>query len=181
VKSIYITPYAASTEKRSRPGTVSPDDNRRLKVRLAMTTPRTNDENDIRQRIESYVAAIRDKDLERVMSIFAPDLVSFDLEPPLQHLGASAKRKNWASAFAAYQHPLGYEIRDLTITVGEDVAFAWGLNRISGALKNGNRADYWVRWTACFRKIDGTWLIVHDQVSVPLDLETGKGLRNLQP
>jgi len=35
-------------------------------------------------------------------------------------------------------------------------------------LKNGNRSDYWVRWTTGFRKISGNWLIVHDQVSVPL-------------
>jgi ketosteroid isomerase-like protein len=146
-----------------------------------MATQQPTDEASIRQRIQNYVAAIRAKDLDRVMAIFAPDLVSFDLEPPLQHLGADAKRKNWARAFAAYEHPLGYEIRDLTITVGEGAAFARGLNRISGALKNGSRADYWVRWTACFRKIDGDWLIVHDQVSVPLDLESGKGLRTLQP
>jgi hypothetical protein len=26
-----------------------------------------------------------------------------------------------------------------------------------------------VRWTACFRRIDGTWLVVHDHVSVPID------------
>ena len=32
-----------------------------------------------------------------------------------------------------------------------------------------------------FRKIDGNWLIVHDQVSVPIDIESGKALLNLQP
>lgn len=139
------------------------------------------DEAGIRQRIENYAAAIRAKDLDRVMSIFTPDLVSFDLEAPLQHVGAEAKRKNWARAFAAYEHPLGYEIRDLTIVLSGDVAFGHALNRISGTLKNGGKADYWVRWTTGFRKIDGNWFIAHDQVSVPLDLETGRGLRNLAP
>jgi ketosteroid isomerase-like protein len=67
------------------------------------------------------------------------------------------------------------------ITVGDDVAFGHSLNRISGTLKNGNRADYWVRSTICFRKIDGNWLIVHDQVSVPLDVESGRALLNLEP
>jgi hypothetical protein len=32
-----------------------------------------------------------------------------------------------------------------------------------------------------FRKIDGNWLIAHDQVSVPLDLESGRALLNLRP
>ena len=53
--------------------------------------------------------------------------------------------------------------------------------RISGTLKNGNRTDSWVRWTGCFRRIDGKWLIVHGQVSVPIDMGSGKALLNLRP
>jgi len=83
-------------------------------------------------------------------------------------VGAKAKEKNWMDAFAMYQRPLGYEIRDLTLTLGDDVAFGHSLNRVSGTLKNGNRTDFWLRWTACFRKIDGNWLVAHDQVSVPI-------------
>jgi ketosteroid isomerase-like protein len=84
-------------------------------------------------------------------------------------------------AFAAYQHPLGYEICDLTVTIGDDVAFGHSLNRISGTLKDGNRTDFWLRWTTCFGKIEGNWLIAHDQVSVPIDLETGTAVLNLEP
>jgi hypothetical protein len=47
------------------------------------------------------------------MPIYAPHIVSFDVEPPLQHVGADAKRKNWLNAFSLYQRPLGYEICDL--------------------------------------------------------------------
>lgn len=146
-----------------------------------MTTQASIDEIEIRQRVDGYVASIRAMDLEKVTAIFASDLVSFDLEAPLQHPGAEAKKRNWARAFAAYQSPLGYEIRDLEITVGDDVAFGRSLNRIHGRLKNGRRTDYWVRWTTCYRKIDGTWFITHDHVSVPLDLRTGQALRNLEP
>jgi ketosteroid isomerase-like protein len=139
------------------------------------------DEADIRQRIDKLVEAVRAMDLEGVKPIYAADIVSFDIVPPLQHLGAEAKWKNWVDVFTAYQRPLGYEIRDLTITVGGDVAFGHSLNRISGTLKNGNKSGYWVRWTTCFRKIDGNWLIAHDQVSVPLDVESGRALLNLEP
>ena len=121
-------------------------------------------------------------DFEGLRACFAPDMVSFDVAgPPLQTLGAEAKLKNWEMAFTVFQRPLGYEIRDLTITVGDDVAFGHSLNRISGTLKNGNRTEFWLRATTCFRKIDRTWLIAHDQVSVPLDLESGRALLNLEP
>jgi ketosteroid isomerase-like protein len=60
---------------------------------VTMDTQRAMDEAEIRQRIDKLVAAIRVMDLDTVMSIYAPDIVSFDLEPPLQHVGAEAKRK----------------------------------------------------------------------------------------
>jgi uncharacterized protein (TIGR02246 family) len=146
-----------------------------------MATQHASDEAHIRQRIGQLTEALRAKDLDGVMSIYAPDIVSFDIVPPLQHKGAEAKQKNWADAFAMYQRPLDYEIRDLTITTGDDVAYVHSLNRINGTLKNGNRTGFWLRWTACFRKIDGSWLIAHDQVSVPLDFESGRALLNLTP
>jgi ketosteroid isomerase-like protein len=146
-----------------------------------MATQRSNDEIEIRRRLDRLVEAVRAMSYEGVQFIYAPDLVSFDIVPPLQHLGAEAKWKNWADVFAAYERPLGYEIRDLTIAVADDVAFGRSLNRISGTLKSGNRSDYWVRWTTGWRKIDGNWLIVHDQVSVPMDVKSGRALRDLEP
>ena len=80
-----------------------------------------------------------------------------------------------------YQRPLGYEIRDLTITVGDEVAFGHGLIRVSGTMTNGNRTEGWLHSTTCFRKIKGMWLIAHDQVSAPLDLGSGRALLNLAP
>ena len=141
-----------------------------------MATQRAIDEADIRRRIDTSVKAIRSMDLEDVMALYAPDIV-----PPLRHVGAEAKRKQWVDALAAYQPPLGYEMRDVTITVGDDVAFGHSLNRVSGTLRNGHRSDFWLRWTACFRKIDGNWLIAHDPVSVPVDLQSGRALLDLEP
>ena len=146
-----------------------------------MAAQRAIDEDDIRRRIDSGVKAMRAMDLEGVMALYAPDMVSFDIVPPLRHVGAAAKRKQWVDVFARYQPPLGYELRDLTITVGDDVAFGYSLNRVSGTLRNGQRSEFWLRWTACFRKIDGEWLIVHDQVSVPVDLQSDRALLNLEP
>jgi ketosteroid isomerase-like protein len=145
-------------------------------------TEHPNDEADIRQRVDQLAGAIHAADIEAVMAIYAPDVVSFDIEPPLQHVGAEAKRRNWERVFAAYEHPLGYAIRDLTITVGDDVAFAHSLNRLSGTLKSGTTTTgFWVRATTCFRKVNGNWFIAHDQVSVPLDVTTGRALLNLEP
>ena len=145
-----------------------------------MDTQRAIDEVDIRQRIEAGVAAVRAKDLEGVMALYAPDVVSFDIGSPASVCRSRGEAEGLRGR-AMYQRPLGYEVRDLTITVGDDVAFGHSVNRISGVLKNGDKTDFWVRWTACFRKIERNWLIVHDQVSVPVDPQTRTALLNLGP
>lgn len=135
----------------------------------------------IRRRIDDLVEAVRAGDLEAVQAVYAPDIVSFDVQPPLQHVGAGAKRQNWVGFFSVFRRPVGYESHDLTVVSDGDVAFAHSLNRISGTLPNGSRSDGWVRWTACFRKVDGDWLITHDHVSVPVDPETGSAAQHLEP
>lgn len=147
-----------------------------------MPTRYETDEAEIRQHIDRLVEGIRTGDLNGLRPLFATDMVSFDVEPPLQHVGVDAKMKNWTGVFTVYQTPLNYEVRDLTITVGDDVAFVHSFNRLSGTLKNGMATNgFWVRYTGCLRKIDGQWLIAHDQVSPPFDLATGKAVTDLEP
>ena len=113
--------------------------------------------------------------------MYAQEVVTFDIVPPLRHIGADALRKLWEEVFSVYQGPIDYEIHDLTITVGDDVAFTHSLNRISGTLNNGQKTELWLRWTAGFRKINGTWLIVLNHNSVPVDLAHGKAALDLKP
>ncbi len=90
-------------------------------------------------------------------------------------------RERWEEVFSSLPGPVGYEIADLSITVGEDMAFTHSFNRASATLPTGQQIGTWVRWTACWRKIRGQWLLVHDQVSVPVDVQTGKAALDLKP
>lgn len=139
------------------------------------------DETEIRNHIGKIVEGIRAKDLDGLRRLYSEDVVSFDVEPPLQHVGIDAKLKNWATAFAFFQD-LDYEVRDLALTVGDTVAFGHCFGRLSGTTRDGTATDgMWVRATFCFRKIDGNWLITHDQVSVPFDIATGRGVTGIEP
>src|SRR5262249_21440803 len=119
-----------------------------------MTARHVADEAIIRGQIDKLVESIRAMDLEGAKSIYAPDIVTFDVGGPLQRVGAEAKWNNWEEAFTMFQRPLDYEVRGLTITLDGDVAFAHGFGRLIGTLKNGNRSGMWVRVTLCFRKIN---------------------------
>jgi uncharacterized protein (TIGR02246 family) len=142
---------------------------------------RTNDEAAIRQAIDRFANAFRAKDVDGCMAVFAPDIVSFDILPPLQAVGAEAFVKHWHGFFESYQGPLHAEFPDVIVAAGNDVAFSYCLHRIVGTLKSGQKTDFWLRWTAGWRKTSGKWLIVHEQVSVPVDFGSGKALMDLRP
>jgi ketosteroid isomerase-like protein len=138
-------------------------------------------ETEIRGRLDRIVEGIRAKDLDGLRQVYAEDVVSFDVEPPLQHVGIAAKMNNWAKVFTLFDE-VAYELRDVAVTVGGDVAFGHGFGRLSGTLGNGTATEgTWVRATFWFRRIDGEWRIVHDQASVPFDMPSGRGVTDLRP
>lgn len=148
-----------------------------------MTNKETGTKNEaaIRELIDGFVKAIHAKDIQGVMSVFVPEVISFDLGPPLEHAGGEAFTKRWLELFESYQSPIDYEVRDLSITAGDDVAFSHSLNRVSGTLQNGRKSSRWLRWIACYRKNNGKWLIAHEHVSVPVDVRAGKAVLDLKP
>jgi uncharacterized protein (TIGR02246 family) len=135
----------------------------------------------IRRRVDDWANALRARDIDGAMSLYAPDIVSFDVDPPLRYAGTDNKRRAWQAFFAARTGPITYEVRDLTVTADGELAFVRSLNHASGMLASGHHSDLWVRWTACFQRIDGVWLVVHEHVSVPADIARGQAVLNLTP
>jgi ketosteroid isomerase-like protein len=72
---------------------------------------------------------------------------------PLRRMGSDAARKRLAEWFAWFRGPIGYELRALSITAGDDVAFCHSLNRVNPTTTDGRKLDMWWRATVCYR----TW------------------------
>jgi ketosteroid isomerase-like protein len=83
--------------------------------------------------------------------------------------------------FDGFRGPIAFETRDESIAVAADVAYSHSLVRTSGTTNSGREIDRWLRRTICFRKIRGKWLITHEHVSVPVNLESGNVVPGLQP
>jgi uncharacterized protein (TIGR02246 family) len=126
----------------------------------------------VRAVIAEQVAAMRAGDADRLVARFAPDAVTFDLAPPLRHAGAEVRDaeglRGW---FATFAGPVDYEVRDLDVTVGGDVAFCHSLNRLSATPRGvDTRFDLWFRATVCLRKRDGVWRVTHEHTSTPFHM-----------
>jgi ketosteroid isomerase-like protein len=58
------------------------------------------------------------------------------------------------------------------------VAYAYGIEHMTGTKQDGADVDLWFRATACLRRRQGHWRIAHVDNSVPL-IRGGRGRRLL--
>jgi uncharacterized protein (TIGR02246 family) len=148
---------------------------------MPTTTTRTREDAQIRERMDAWAQALRAKDIHALTAHYAPDVVTFDLMP-LQTQGADAYRRNFEAWFASVQGPIDYEMRDLGITMRDDVAFGHYLGRVKSKRTSGEKTDYWVRVTVGLQKMNGQWRIIHEHVSLPFkNRETMRAALDLQP
>lgn len=133
---------------------------------MPTTTTPSRDDAELRRHVEALGQAIRAKNVPAVMQHYSPEIVTFDVKPPLQVQG-DEYRKNFERWFGAMEGPIDYESKDLHIVASGDVAFCHSTSHVKGTWKSGKQADYWVRVTSCFQKVGGQWLITHEHVSMP--------------
>src|SRR5687767_6473305 len=121
----------------------------------------TRDEQQVRAVIDGRSRAIEGQDADRLVGCYAPGVVVFDLAPPLRRTSAEvlgpASHRAW---FGTFEPEMEYDTRDLTVTVGGDVAFAHALVRMA-ATPRGSAEGFamWFRMTLCLGRNGETWLI----------------------
>jgi ketosteroid isomerase-like protein len=147
---------------------------------LTMEHAMDSTQAEIRALLDQQAEAMRTKDIDRLMSFYAPDIVYFDTVPPLQFVGAPALRRRFLEWFDSWQSAIGMEKRDLRVVTSGDLAVASYLNRASGTLKNGRQVASWVRATTCCQRSNQRWLVTHEHVSWPVD-QSGTAAKDLVP
>jgi uncharacterized protein (TIGR02246 family) len=134
------------------------------------------DEAKIRALEARFAAAFNAKDVDAIMKLYVPgnSLLVFDVIPPRQYVGAQAYRKDWENLFAMFKGPVKFEVGDLAITTDRTLAYSHSIQHLTSTDANGRSIDLTVRVTDVYRKVKGEWLIEHEHVSVPVDLDSGK-------
>jgi ketosteroid isomerase-like protein len=119
--------------------------------------------------VEAWADAVRRHDFPGILAHHEQDIVMFDVPPPLQSRGMEEYRKTWDLFFKYHKPSQAFDIQELAITAGEDVAFAVAIMRCGSAAVSGpSEPDgFLFRLTIGLRKIDGDWRITHEHHSVP--------------
>ena len=127
----------------------------------------SEDEAAIRNVVQSWTAAVRRKDFAGILQNHSADIVMFDVPPPFQSRGLEAYKKTWEVFFSWSSDPIPFDITDMSITAGSDVAFVVATMRCAEPGPNREQKSLDFRLTIGLRKIDGRWIITHEHHSIP--------------
>ena len=94
------------------------------------------------------------------------EILMFDVPPPLLSRGLDAYMASWETFFSRAEKPVAFDFRDVTVTAGEEVAFATAIGHCVDVDPMGKREELKFRLTMGLRKINGRWRITHEHHSL---------------
>jgi uncharacterized protein (TIGR02246 family) len=123
----------------------------------------------IRALIERWADAVHAGDLGTVVADHADDIVMFDVPPPEQGVrGIGAYHDVWPPFFTWQARGASFEIVELDVTAGDDVAYAFALLRCGTPDELEADPANRLRLTIGLRKERGRWVVAHEHHSFPL-------------
>jgi uncharacterized protein (TIGR02246 family) len=129
-----------------------------------------NDQQQIRALIERWAKAVHATDLDAVLADHSDDIVMFDVPPPDDGVrGIDAYRETWPPFFEWQARGASFEIVELDVTAGDDVAYAHALLRCGMPEELAERPERRLRLTLGLRREGGRWVVAHEHHSFPLD------------
>ena len=128
-----------------------------------------DDAAEIRTLIKRWADAVHAGDLETVVADHADEIVMFDVPPPENGVrGIDAYRAVWPPFFVWQRQGASFEIVELDVTAGDDVAYAHALLRCGMPDELAADPDNRLRLTIGLRMDGGRWVVAHEHHSFPL-------------
>lgn len=129
---------------------------------------RSVDETRIRELIERWAAAVHARDLATVLADHAKDIVMFDVPPPDDGVrGVADYRATWPPFFDWQANGGSFDIVELAVTAGAEVAYAYALLRCGTMDDIAAHPDHRLRLTLGLRKEGERWVVAHEHHSFP--------------
>ncbi len=131
------------------------------------TGSRAHDQALVTARIQAWAQAVREKNRAGIMAWHAPDMLMFDLPPPTQLKGIAPYARSWEPFFDGVEAEAVFDLHELAVTAGEDLAFATALIHCGASEPGRGTSGLRVRLTMGLRKLDGQWWVTHEHHSMP--------------
>ena len=101
----------------------------------------TTHEAQVRDLLQRWAAATRKGQRDDVLANHLPDVLIYDVLAPMKYQGAAAYRQSWDEWQPDTQGEGQFELQDLSVTVGGDVAFAHCFIKCGGVTTRINNTN----------------------------------------
>jgi ketosteroid isomerase-like protein len=123
------------------------------------TKTASNDADAIRSIEDQWVAAIKAKDIDKIVSFCSPDIVIMDANVPI-NVGHQAVRKSYSSPADSTTSVSHSETVDgIEISASGDLAYTRGTAQQSRNTPNGILNES-IKWVSIYKKINGEWKVI---------------------
>jgi ketosteroid isomerase-like protein len=131
--------------------------------------PTATSDEEIHAVLESWAKATRENRVDDILKNHSPDLVIFDVLPPMKYESAASYRRSWGDWQPETQGETQFDLENLSITATADLAAAHCFIRCGGLTPEGRQFQDVVRASFCLRKSSGAWKVFHQHVSKPFE------------
>ena len=134
----------------------------------------------IQKVLDTYKAAVYAKDVNAFLAIYDKNVHIFDMWEKWSYDGIDAWREMVTGWFGSLGDELvKVEFKDMEITETKEMAIAHMIVTFRGLSAEGTELrSMQNRMTCVLKNIDGTWKIIHEHSSSPLELSTLKAILN---
>lgn len=135
----------------------------------------STEESEIRAVYAATAKAVSEQSPAGAMAGYADDVLVYDISPPLRVTGKDHNIKTYETFFAATKGPYWVKFQDLKVKVFDPKnAYVTGYLEQGFTMNTGEKVSQRIRLTDVLEKRNGKWQIVHEHISAPVDMETGK-------
>ena len=140
--------------------------------------------NKVQDVLENYRSAVYEKDVEKFLSAYASDIHVYDCWKNWERVGTSQWKEmveGWFNGLKEEGILLKIDFDDLVIEENSNLAFVHSDVTFTEYNDSGEKFRHMTnRFTFGLRKENESWHIIHEHSSLPIDMETGKGIFDLK-
>jgi len=125
-----------------------------------------DNETQIKQLVEDWANAVRNKDIDGILAHHSDNFVMYDVPEPFQSVGLDAYRKTW-NLFFKYTKLGVFDIHEMNIVADDHVGFVYATMQCADKSKTIDFVPLGFRLTIGLKKINGQWTILHEHHSIP--------------
>ena len=129
---------------------------------------------EVLQVIEAWDQALLGQRVDDLIQQCAANVSMFDVSSQLD--GVAQYKTEWEKFSPYFNDEMKISRRDVRLYAADDLVVMHCHSKVENPILKGKLEMPWCRTTLCLQKKDSVWLVVHQHISMPVDMLTGQAI-----